>query len=63
MTALAAKLCEGYGVAPLSVTSCRNFDEVAKRCETEARRIVMGEILAAEEAETGDDDGEEKAAE
>lgn len=63
MSALAGKLCEGYGVEPLSVTDCRNFDEVAKRCETEARRIVMREILAAEEAEAGDDDGEEKAAE
>lgn len=60
MNALSMKLCEGYGVAPIDVSGCANFDEVAKRCETEARRTVMREILAAEEAadtEPGDDDG------
>jgi SpoVK/Ycf46/Vps4 family AAA+-type ATPase len=64
MAALGQKLCEGYGVGEIHVTDCANFDEVAKRCETQARRIVMREILAAEEAaETEEDDGEEKAAE
>lgn len=65
MRALAQKLCDGYGVPPTDVSACINFDEVAKRCETEARRIVMREILAAEEAaEQGDEDGnEEEAAE
>lgn len=58
MSALSMKLCEGYGVDPIDVSGCANFDEVAKRCETEARRTVMREILAAEEAadtERGDD--------
>jgi hypothetical protein len=45
------------------VGGCRNFDEVAKRCETEARRAVMREILAAEEAEESEDDGSEEAEE
>ena len=60
MRALAQKLCEGFGVPTVEVGACINFDEVAKRCETEARRIVMREILAAEEAEENEeDDGEE----
>jgi SpoVK/Ycf46/Vps4 family AAA+-type ATPase len=57
MRGLAQKLCEGFGVPPVDVSSCANFDEVAKRCETEARRIVMREILAAEEA--ADDESDE----
>lgn len=63
---LGAKLCEGYRVDGIRVTDCRNFDEVQKRCETEARRIVMAEILAAEEAgdneDKGESDGEEEDA-
>lgn len=55
--ALSQKLCDGYGVPTVDVGACINFDEVAKRCETEARRIVMREILAAEEA--ADDEGED----
>ncbi len=61
MRALSLKLCEGYQVPAVDVSSCINFDEVAKRCETEARRIVMREILAAEEAsENEEEDDEEK---
>jgi SpoVK/Ycf46/Vps4 family AAA+-type ATPase len=61
MVLLGSKLCETYGVDGIRVTDCRNFDEVQKRCETEARRIVMREILAAEEAaesEAGEQDGD-----
>lgn len=58
MNALRDKLCDRYSIPSVDVRGCRNFDEVAKRCETEARRAVMREILAAEEAaETEDDDG------
>lgn len=64
MRSLAEKLCDGYGVPPVDVSNCQNFDEVAKRCETEARRIVMRELLAAEaaeeETETGDPNGSEE---
>lgn len=63
MAVLGSKLCEGYGVEGIRVTDCRNFDEVAKRCETEARRIVMREILAAEDAaetEMGETDAEKE---
>lgn len=61
MRALSIKLCEGYGVPPIDVSGCGNFDEVAKHCMTQARRIVMAEILAAEEAaENEEDDGEQE---
>jgi SpoVK/Ycf46/Vps4 family AAA+-type ATPase len=59
MQSLAEKLCEGYGVPPVDVSNCQNFDEVAKRCETEARRIVMRELLAAEAAEEDNETGDE----
>ena len=61
--ALAEKLCTGYGVPTVDVSGCLNFDEVAKRCETEARRIVMQEILAAEEAADSEDKGESDGSE
>jgi SpoVK/Ycf46/Vps4 family AAA+-type ATPase len=54
MASLAAKLCAEHGVEPVDVADCRNFDEVTKRVQREARRIVMREILLADEA--GDDD-------
>jgi len=64
MRSLARKLCDGYGVPEVEVGNCQNFDEVAKSCETQARRIVMKELLAAEaaeeETETGDQNGTEK---
>jgi hypothetical protein len=55
MRSLAAKLCEGFGVPAVDVSGCRNFDEVTKRCETEARRAVMRELIAAEQAGEEDD--------
>lgn len=56
MRGLASKLAEEYGIEPPDVTDCANFDEVHKRTETEARRTIMREILAAEGAEEGDED-------
>jgi SpoVK/Ycf46/Vps4 family AAA+-type ATPase len=55
MRALAEKLCTGFGVRPIDVSSCRNFDEVAKLCETTARRIIMREILDAEDRDDAAD--------
>jgi SpoVK/Ycf46/Vps4 family AAA+-type ATPase len=55
MRSLASKLCEGFGVPPVDVSSCANFDEVTKRCETEARRAVMRELIAAEQADKESD--------
>lgn len=52
MRNLVEKLCAGYGIKPdVDISDCENFDAVAKRCETTARRIVMREILAAEAEE------------
>lgn len=58
MRALAQRLSDGYGVAAPRVDGCSNYDEVTKHVQREARRIVMAEILAAEEVE---EDGEEEA--
>ena len=55
--ALAKKLCDGFQVAPVNVDDCPNFDAVTKRCQREARRLVMQEILAAENAEEEQEDG------
>jgi SpoVK/Ycf46/Vps4 family AAA+-type ATPase len=61
---LAEKLCAKFDVPVVDVSDCLNFDAVAKRCETEARRVVMAELLAADaaaETETEDEEnGEEE---
>lgn len=50
MTDLAWRLAQKFGVPPVYVDDCKNFDEVTKRVENEARRIVMKELLAADAA-------------
>lgn len=60
MAALSERLCAGFKIPAVPVTGCRNYDEVTKTVQREARRQAMAEILAAEEL---DEDGEEKAAE
>lgn len=55
--ALATRLCDGFQVAPVDVDDCPNFDAVTKRCQREARRIVMQEILAAEDAADEQEEG------
>lgn len=57
MRSLAGRLAGKFSVQPCYVDDCKNFDEVTKRVETEARRAVMREILAAEQL--GEDDGQE----
>jgi SpoVK/Ycf46/Vps4 family AAA+-type ATPase len=52
--ALALKLCARHEIAEVDVSLCANFDEVSKRVATEARRIVMTELLAAESSEDED---------
>jgi ATP-dependent 26S proteasome regulatory subunit len=56
--ALAETLAAKFGVEPIPVDDCANFDEVTKRVETEARRVVMRELLAADSApdDSTDDD-------
>ncbi|HEX2879696.1 MAG TPA: ATP-binding protein [Polyangiaceae bacterium] len=51
MTSLAKRLCEHYAVPLCDIRECRNFDTVTKTVEREARRIVMAELLAADEAD------------
>jgi SpoVK/Ycf46/Vps4 family AAA+-type ATPase len=66
MRALASSLCFGFGVDPVYVDDCENFDAVTKACKREARRIVMKQILAADTADEEENDGQEdnrKAAE
>jgi SpoVK/Ycf46/Vps4 family AAA+-type ATPase len=60
MAALAVRLCDGFKIPEVPVDGCRNYDDVTKQVQREARRIVMAEILAAEELS---EDGEEKSAE
>lgn len=55
MGALAERLCLQYEIEPVSVTHCRNFDEVTKAVLREARRAVMRELLAADDADETDD--------
>lgn len=52
--ALARKLCEKFQIDEVDVAACINFDEVTKCVETQARRIVMRELRAAEEREDED---------
>lgn len=54
--ALAETLARKYGVEPTHVDDCLNFDEVTKRVETTARRLVMQELLAADSEEESDDE-------
>ncbi len=56
MQSLAWTLSQKFGVPPIHVADCANFDEVNKRVENEARRIVMKELIAAD---TASDYGEE----
>jgi SpoVK/Ycf46/Vps4 family AAA+-type ATPase len=61
MRALSERLCEGFGIAPVYVDDCSNFDAVTKSVKREARRVVMQEILAAEAAEEeGNDNGKQE---
>ncbi len=66
MTDLAWRLSQKFGVPPVYVDDCKNFDEVTKRVENEARRIVMKELLAAdaatEDEETEPSDSTDKTA-
>lgn len=50
MNALAQRLCDHYAVPLCDISECRNFDSVTKTVEREARRIVMKELLAADDA-------------
>lgn len=62
LRALAGKLEEKHRLPhPVHVDDCANFDEVAKRVTTEARRQVMAELLSADESEEteGGNDGNE----
>jgi hypothetical protein len=46
-----------FEIPLVNVGDCQNFDAVTKRVKSEARRIVMAEILATEaeeEEENGD---------
>ncbi len=57
MTNLAWRLSQKFKIPPVYVNDCANFDEVTKRVENEARRIVMKELIAADTApEEGDED-------
>lgn len=56
MESLAWTLAQKFGVPPVYVADCANFDEVTKRVENEARRIVMKELLAADAAPDDDED-------
>lgn len=54
--ALAAKLATKFSIEEVPVDDCENLDEVTKRVRTEARRIVMRELRAADDEDPGDDD-------
>ncbi len=56
MRSLAGRLCDGHGVPCIDVSGCRNFDEVTKTVQREARRSVMREILLAEQSEAESDE-------
>lgn len=53
---LGASLAERFSIEPVHVDDCANFDEVTKRIETAARRLVMRELLAADEQEETEGD-------
>lgn len=55
MESLAWSLAQKFGVPQVHVADCANFDEVTKRVENEARRIVMKELIAADMVPDGDD--------
>lgn len=50
MESLAWSLSQKFSVPPVFVADCANFDEVTKRVENEARRVVMKELIAADTA-------------
>lgn len=62
LTSLAWTLSQKFGVPPVHVSDCANFDEVTKRVENEARRIVMRELIAADQADSEDDETQEQPA-
>ena len=62
MRSLANKLGDKFKVEPCYVDDCKNFDEVTKRVEQEARREVMRKILAQEQLEESENDGQEEDA-
>jgi SpoVK/Ycf46/Vps4 family AAA+-type ATPase len=54
MQSLAWKLCQKFGVPPVNVNDCQNLDEVTKRVEATARRLVMKELIAADSDDESD---------
>jgi SpoVK/Ycf46/Vps4 family AAA+-type ATPase len=56
IASLTARLCDKFKIDPVDASDCRNFDEVTKRVEREARRIVMRELIAADSAGTDETD-------
>jgi SpoVK/Ycf46/Vps4 family AAA+-type ATPase len=51
IASLTARLCDKFKIDPVEAGDCSNFDEVTKRIEREARRIVMRELIQADSAE------------
>jgi len=60
MQSLAKRLSEERSVHPIAVSDCENFDAVTKRVNTEARRFVMQQIMAAEAEQEEESDGDEE---
>lgn len=61
MQMLADRLCAGFGVRPVDVSLCDNYNAVAKSCRREARRVIMREILAADAAVEEDSNAKKEA--
>jgi SpoVK/Ycf46/Vps4 family AAA+-type ATPase len=55
IASLTARLCDKFKIDLLDASDCRNFDEVTKRVEREARRVVMRELIEADSANTDDE--------
>jgi SpoVK/Ycf46/Vps4 family AAA+-type ATPase len=56
IASLTARLCDKFKIELVDASDCRNFDEVTKRVEREARRIVMRELIAADSADADETD-------
>lgn len=56
IASLTARLCDKFKIEPVDASDCRNFDEVTKRVEREARRVVMRELIAADAADSDETD-------
>jgi SpoVK/Ycf46/Vps4 family AAA+-type ATPase len=52
MELLSRRLEKKFHIGPVNLVGCENFDAVTKRVLREARRVVMGHILAAKAAST-----------